>query len=328
MNVRQTDQPDAARLERSPRGALRAIVFGLLLTTLALTGTGCNDTFLDPFDNDQRYFTVFGYLDPLQTRHTVRVIPISRFREDIQGPAEDQAFIDARVYTRNLTDSTSTLWQHELKRLEDGSYVHLYHANFFVRSGVTYRLDVIRNDGITNSSTTKVPSTPSKKIVLASGPTVRSDGSITQEVRISDVDALWDLQAVYLVEGPGYRDRVFVPYDKPQAPGDDGLWRFQLDLLADQDSIISRAQAFMRRQGGDQLPVTLTAIGVQFRIIDGAWYPLFLEDDLDVLSQPGVLSNVVNGYGLFGSLGLHREEWAVSSPIAESLGYPIQVCLE
>jgi hypothetical protein len=250
---------------------------------------------------------------------------VTRFQEDIQGPAEDQAFIDARVYTRNLTDSSSTLWEHELKRLEDGSYVHLYHANFFVKSGTTYRLDVIRNDGITTSATTRVPAVPSQKIVLASGYVIRDDGSVVQEIRIPDIPALWDLQAIYLVEGPGYRDRVFVPYEKPAAPGEDGLWKFQLDLTADQDSIITRAQAFMRTRGTHQLPVTLTAIGVQFRIIDGAWYPLFLEDDIEALSQPGVLSNVVNGYGLFGSMGLHREEWQVSDQVAQQLGYPIEV---
>ena len=117
----------------------------LWIFLVSLTLSGCDDTFLDPFENEQRYFTVYGFLDPLQARQTVRVIPVTRFAEDIQGPAEGQAFIDARVYTRDLTDSTSTLWTHELKRLDDGSYIHLYHADFLVQPGHTYRLDVIRN---------------------------------------------------------------------------------------------------------------------------------------------------------------------------------------
>jgi hypothetical protein len=43
----------------------RILLLPLILTAVVLTGTGCDDTFLDPFDNEQRYFTVFGYLDPL-----------------------------------------------------------------------------------------------------------------------------------------------------------------------------------------------------------------------------------------------------------------------
>lgn len=306
---------------RGPRLAALILLVPLLLS-------GCDETFLDPFDNDQRYYTVFGFLDPLQLRQTIRVIPVTRFPEDIQGPAEDQAFIDARVYTRDLTDSTSTLWRHELAQQDDGSYVHLYHADFLVKAGHTYRLDIIRNDEKMASATTIVPKAPSDKFVLASGPVVRADSSVYQIISFPGISALWDLRAVYQVDGPGYRDRTFVDYPTPAAPGPNGLWQYELNITADQDSIIARAQRFMQDRTVDQLPVTLTALGVQFRIIDSAWYPMFTEPDLIKLSQPGYASNVVNGYGIFGSLGLHSEEWDVSPQVAEALGYPITVDLD
>ena len=90
----------------------------------------------------------------------------------------------------------------------------------------------------------------------------------------------------------------------------------------------TRARRYMRTQTFDTMPVTLTAMGVQFRIIDDAWYPLLSGEDLATLSQPGYVSNVVNGYGLFGSLGVHREEWMVSRELAERLGYPITVDID
>lgn len=307
---------------------MRQSLLGLVIIGILVSLSGCGDTFLDPYDNEQRYFTVYGFLDPNKTRQTIRVIPISRFAEDIQGPAEDQAFIDARVYTRNLTDSTSTLWEHELKRLDDGSYVHLYHASFFVKAGTTYRLDIIRNDGVMASATTTVPRPPSDKVVLASGPVVQQDSTVVQEIALPDIPALWDLQAIYLVEGPSYRDRVFVPYKTPSGPAADGLWKYRLNITADQDSIIARAQRFMQGASVDTLPVTLTALGVQFRIIDENWQPLFGEEDMVKLSQPGVISNVVNGYGIFGSMGLYREEWQVSPQVANVLGYPISVDID
>lgn len=301
---------------------LRSIVWIFLVS---LTLSGCDDTFLDPFENDQRYFTVYGFLDPLQIRQSVRIIPVTRFPEDIRGPAEGQAFIDARVYTRDLTDSTSTLWTHELKKLGDGSYIHLYHADFLVKPGHTYRLDVIRNDEKRSTATTTVPKPASDKFVLASGPVVRGDSTVIQEISLPGISALWDLNAVYLVQGPDYIDRTFVPYKTPSGPGLDGLWKYQLNITADQDSIIARAQRFMSNGAIDTLPVTLTSLGVQFRIIDSAWHPLLIEEDVVKLSQPGIASNVINGYGIFGSMGLHREEWEISAQVAKVLGYPISV---
>ncbi len=309
-------------------GGGQRFVLGAVLVAVLAVLSGCDETFLDPFDNDERFFTVYGFLDPMQLRQTIRVIPVTRFPEDIQGPAEDQAFIDARVYTRDLTDSTSTLWQHELKQQDDGSFIHLYHADFLVKPGHTYRLDIIRNDETTTSATTIVPRPTSDKIVLASGPVVQSDSSVVQEIALPDIPALWDLSAIYLVEGPSYRDRVFVPYPTPSGPDEDGLWKYRLNVTADQDSIIARAERFMRNQAVDTLPVTLTAMGVQFRIIDTEWHPLLTESDIIRLSQPGVASNVVNGYGMFGSMGLHREEWEVSTQVAAVLGYPISVDLD
>lgn len=307
---------------------MRLLRSGLLLLLVALVFTGCEETFLDPFDNDQRYYTVFGFLDPLEIRQTIRVIPVSRFPEDIEAPNENNSFIDARVYTRDLTDSTSTLWQHELAQQDDGSFVHLYHADFLVKAGHTYRLDIIRNDEKTTSATTIVPRAPSDKFVLASGPVVRADSTVYQVISLPGVPALWDLRAVYQVDGPGYRDRTFVDYETPAAPGPDGVWQYELNITADQDSIIARAQRYMQDQTFDTFPVTLTALGVQFRIIDSAWFPFFTEQDIVKLSQPGYASNVVNGYGVFGSLGLHSEEWEVSPQVAEALGYPITVDLD
>ncbi len=268
---------------------------------------------------------MFGYLDPLKIEQSVRIIPITRFREDILGPAEPQAFIDARVYTRDLADSSSVLWQHNLERIEDGRYIHVYKARFLVKTGHTYRLDVIRSDGIITSAETKVPGVTSDKLVLKSGPVLLTDSTVIQEVGIPDVPALWELNAIYLVEGPNYRDRVFVPYERVEAPGNDGVWRYRLGITADQDSIIARARRFMELAGTDTLPVTLTSMGIQFRIIDGAWFPLFAEEDIVRLAQPGTLSNVVNGYGLFGSMGLYREEWEVGPLLASRLGYPITI---
>ena len=70
----------------------------LWIFLVSLTLSGCDDTFLDPFENEQRYFTVYGFLDPLQARQTVRVIPVTRFAEDISGLSALHPFAWVKVW--------------------------------------------------------------------------------------------------------------------------------------------------------------------------------------------------------------------------------------
>ena len=68
-------------------------------------------------------------------------------------------------------------------------------------------------------------------------------------------------------------------------------------------------------------PYGLTALGFQVRILDKNWDPPEGVFNLKVLAQPGALSNVNNGYGFFGSIGVYREEWNVEH-MSLALGYP------
>ena len=85
-----------------------AAVF-VILTIL----TACEDSFIDPFDNDQRYYTIYGYLDQgknfQNARHYVRIIPVTRRPEVIETPASPQADFDGRVFLTNLNTEVTLL---------------------------------------------------------------------------------------------------------------------------------------------------------------------------------------------------------------------------
>ncbi|MGB1048148.1 MAG: hypothetical protein ACPG3U_00515 [Rhodothermales bacterium] len=83
----------------------------VLALILAGTLSGCDDTLIDPFDNEERYFTVYGYLDMLETRHTLRVVPITRFAENIET-IDGESDIDAQVFTTDMVSGQRTQWQH------------------------------------------------------------------------------------------------------------------------------------------------------------------------------------------------------------------------
>ena len=287
--------------------------------------SSCQDTFLDPFENDERFYSVYGFLDPLEEIQKVRVIPVTRFPEDIVNAADPQAFLDAKVQLRDLTIPRIYEWWPLLEEDKDGSFVHTFSDTMIVEAGHTYQLEILRSDGILTTAKTTVPRVRTDQLLLKSLPVVLSDSSVIQQIGIPEIPALWDMQVVYLVEGSEFRERVFVAYDKNLLSSHDDQWRYNLQLTSDQDSIKAYAQKTLNATGQLGDSISLTGMGVQFRIIDDQWFPIFAEQDMVKLAQPGAFSNVENGYGVFGSMGLYQEEWEISSELAELLGYPLTV---
>jgi hypothetical protein len=266
-------------------------------------------------------------LDPLEEIQQLRLIPITRFPEDIIAPHEPQAVIDAKVYLRDLTIPRVERWWPVLEEAEDGSYVHTYVDTMEVKAGHTYQIEIVRSDGIMTTAKTTVPRVRTETLLLRNGPVQLSDLSVFQEIGVPNTPELWDMQVIYMVEGTGgsYSERVMVAYDHNQLSSNDGVLRYNLSLTADQEPIQFKAQQRLNSLGSANTSISLTAMGVRFRIIDDAWFPLFKKTDVLNLAQPGTFSNVENGYGFFGSMGLYEEEWEVQPELANLLGYPLTI---
>ena len=71
----------------------------------------------------------------------------------------------------------------------------------------------------------------------------------------------------------------------------------------------------------DSTALTLVSMGVRIRILDANWDPPEGLFDPEVLAQPGTLSNVENGYGFWGSIGVYTQEWPVTIDFSRLLGY-------
>ncbi len=119
--------------------------------------SSCGDTTIDPFQNEGNYYTVYGFLDDLENTHVLRVIPVTRRAERINSPTDDQASIDAVVYTTDLNTGIRTKWAHSLEKMSDGSYGHIYRASFLVTAQKRYKLEIIRSDGKMTTAITEVP---------------------------------------------------------------------------------------------------------------------------------------------------------------------------
>ncbi|MFT5144024.1 MAG: hypothetical protein ACI80V_003623 [Rhodothermales bacterium] len=278
-------------------------IWGLAMVLSASFFAACDTGTFDPFDNDDHYFTVFGYLDQLSLNHSVRVIPITRFAADIPAVVSPQATIDAVVTSTDVRTGSVTRWDHSLELLDDGNYGHIFRARFQVLEGRTYRLDVTRNDGIVTSAETTVPRLP---ITIPSPDTLffpyetAPESGLSQEVYLPDIPSPWEIMVVYDLQGRQFR----LPYGRPGARTEDGGWRFTIDLGVD----TPRLKDLVGLTENDALPL-LHAITLQVRLLDSAWDPPDGVFDPEVLAQPGVISNVQKGYGLWSSIGLYQYTW-------------------
>ncbi len=299
---------------RGQRLLSRTALVGLLLAIAA-----CGDAFIDPFDNDDRYYTIYGFIDETKNfepgaEHAVRVIALSRFPERITSPTDDQATIDAVVTSIDVRTGQRITWQHTLEKLDNDTFAHIFRTRFFVRSGGTYRLEVRRSDGTTATAETKVPSTGGIEATIGTPHVDPASGVITQEIHLTRVPSPWNIDVVYRV-GSDFAATPFpLSYGRVGTPTNDGGWRFTVNITED----LGRLSRIL---GTPVSAIQLPTMGLKIRLLDGRWTPPEGLFDPEVLAQPGTLSNVENGYGFWGSIGLYQHDWNISDELRGLLGF-------
>ncbi len=300
----------------TPRRLLLLAVCGIVLLA------GCEDTVIDPFANDERYYTVYGYLDVLETEHTLRVVPITRQSGVIQTPADPAADIDAVVTTTELSSGQSVRWVHGLEELDDGTYAHIFRATFRVEQDRTYRLEITRSDGVVTWAETHVPYIAEAALFDRAPIDFGADSThLSQEIRMPGIASPWAMEAMYIWGGGDINHRVYVPYGRVGERTTDGDWVFELTITEDQPHVRANVQGLIDigRISAGTLG-ELKAMGLRLRILDDRWDPPEGVFDPEVLARPDGLSNVVNGYGFFGSMGIYVQEWNTCE-LSELLGY-------
>lgn len=315
MNTREQSP---AGLPSRPRTVLTGL-FGLSLAAMVVLCSACDDTFIDPFDNDGRYYSVYGFLDETNNyqtggQHVLRVVAVTRFPERITSPLDDQAYLDATVTTTDVGTGETVTWTHNLEQLSDGTYAHIFRSGFFVRAAHTYRLEVRRSDGIVASAETTVPSSGRIGLTLDPPRVDPDSGVVLQDAVLSALPSPWNIQVVYHV-GFGPRTTPYrIPYGRVGTPTGDGGWRFTIQVSRDLDSlstVLNQPANTIRFQG----------MGLNIHLLDGQWTPPEGVFDPEALAQPDALSNVENGYGFWGSIGLYQHDWTIDDALRDLLGF-------
>ena len=281
---------------------MKPAAFFLLVLTACLTG--CDSTEVDPFENDGRYYTVYGFLDPFSVEQELRVVPIRRTLENITSVSDPQASIDAFVTTTELETQQEIVWRHTLTEVvgPDSQYVHIYRALFNPLEGRTYALRVARANGNAATAQTTVPAVNRYEATLHD---ITPD-SLILDILVPDIEQIWNVTVNFTLLGGGV---VRIDLGRPGTPTADG-WRYQINLIDAYRELSNRLN------GDPNGQVRLEFYGVQTTLMPPDWLVVAEgEVDVNALAQPGVASNVEGGYGYWGSLGFHLKDWFVTPEI-------------
>ncbi len=286
--------------------------------------SACDSSFIDPFENEDRFYTIYGFLDQTANfqpgaTHAVRVIPVTRRIERIEDPSDDQASIDARVFSIDTMTGQEIEWTHSLDKLDNGYYGHVFRSSFFVAPGRTYRIEVRRSDGVITSAETTIPSLSS---VVAQRPLpVRSenDQQVLQDILLPDVAAIWDITLIYRLRVEtcffGIPTIQRLPYGKSGELTSEG-WLLTASVSNDKEMIAEQVA---------EPNLYLCAMGVEAKVLDANWQLPSTEEELSAQTLASQPSNVENGYGFWGSIGLLQSEWQISDSLAVYLGQTLPV---
>ena len=292
-----------------------------VLLVIAITLGSCADDFIDPFSNEGRYFTVYGYIDAGQIEHKIRVIPVTRHQAIIEHPSDIQAALDAEVTLTDLTTGEVIEWVYGLEALEDRTFAHVFTTQFVVHAGRDYRLDVTRSDGVRAWAITEVPYI-SDSAFYQRGPISFSDDSsqVTQNIVIPGDINPWRFEAIYLWTGDAFNRRVFVPYGRRGAANGATGWTTTMSLSDDQDAVNQTInESMLAGSIRDDTPLILAGAGLRMSMLDVNWQLPEGSNDIDI-AFPDRFTNINNGYGFFGSIGYYVQEWDACN-LSAPLGY-------
>ncbi len=288
-----------------------ALLPSVALVLAAVTLSACETT-VDPFIEDDRFFTVFGYLDTATDLQAVRVIALGR----VIGTTSDE--IDAVVSSTEIETGVTTEWYPERTTFADSSVGSVFRGPFRPIPGYSYRFDVVRSDGASATATTTIPIATE---IQVDEPIV-STADAFQRIFWSDISFRpFRLEVWYRFMGVHPSDpfsNAAIVYDNTVYGGPkDGGWESLIRLTDDREKV-----SFALDVSPDA-GLTLLGIGARLTMSDDQWRPPGGIFEKEVLVQPGTFSNVDGGFGFLGSVNQFTAEWTLSPEITTRIGYSV-----
>jgi hypothetical protein len=299
---------------------------------IILACVGCEEDVAAPPD-PQEAFSMYGILNPRLNTQTLGVSPVEPLLRDYTDS------IDAVVTSTDMETGESVSWTDSVVVGERGQRDHIFVAAFRPAFGHTYRVDAVRSDGSASSALARIPSDVD---VSAED---RWDSFIDIHIRgdgfhLLSIDVFYGVRYYHLImtskefceESPA--DAYAVSYTGKEDEVGDGYTVF-VDLERDYgrvEAMYSAEHVYPAVPGRSGL--ALMGMSVRLLVADKSWDPPNGTFDENTLAQPGVMSNVANGFGLVAggyneTAGVYPSEEAVgASPFFDYVMRPPNDCFD
>ena len=260
-------------------------VGGRVATLLfALAFLGCETAF-EPFEESERAFSLFGYVDAAADVQFVRVSPL---RDSLHARAEP---LDATVTMEHVGTGETSVWRDSLFFFE-GAAAHNFWSDVPIELGATYRMAVERDsDGAVSTATFRMPD---REPDVGAAFDMFSP-AVSVEIRKTDV--LVRAELVYTVElSSGVLARRTLSYL-------DEAIRFT-DSEGDAGYAFEFNQTTARERVAELLgpsPFRVLAIDVAVASAGPDW-PDFAAIERETLALPDAVGNVEGGVGFVGGV--------------------------
>ncbi len=254
------------------------------------------DTSIDPFQDSDLHFSIWGYLDAGADSQFVRISPL---RRSISLGDQD---IDATVMLEDMGSGAKTILRDSVFVMGQKT-VHNYWSDVLLEHEKTYRLSVTNSAGDVSDAVVALPKAfPYPNVRFGGGIGIPpEDASLT--IKISGVERIAAIKIVYQLGTPvkgapteyyeaSYLDRV-------------AIWP---DVLA---VVIIPYDEFFRNTFSESCPFVSDAWLVVASA--GPDWPDFLNIDDETLARPDVVTNVNGGVGFLGGVSskvIHLPELA------------------
>ena len=275
---------------------IRSVVLpAMALVLLVLSGTSACETTFDAFEENDKYFSLSGYLDAGADTQFVRIEPL---RDSLLLGTTP---IDVEVTLEHLATGTKMTWNDSLFQFSEGIYAHNYWSAETLQPRETYRLQVKQPDGIASTALVTLPDTfptPNPPHVICMSLRAYCLESWVLSIDVKGIKNLAAATAVYhyLDPDPLAASKcgvLKVPYWREAMPTQDGFrirveWRRDLEAIAS----IWTAHGFIPFFANFDL----------FVAAGNDQWPAMAQLDQETLFLPDVATNVEQGVGFVGGV--------------------------
>lgn len=269
--------------------ALNRLLLSLLLLLLIALQSGCDPSFA-PIQNNDQYYSIFGYLNASADTQFVR---IEELRDSLFMDAP--AHLNVKVTLTDITTGQSTQMHDSLFHYPDGD-AHNFYSTMEIHPKETYRLEV-KNGNANTSAQVEIPDTFPE-------PVLKNSSSALTVVEVQDIDRLIEAKAVYYTYlncRPNSNNCPDHPYVLRSAFAhlrdtvhtNDGAIQVRFDQGTDMQKI----------EDGYPEGRTFTLVKVNMIVAAGnPDWPDFLNLDEETTAHPDTATNINGGSGLLGGI--------------------------